>query len=269
MPKYTTEKDPEKSARAFGYELHCSPKDSMNLAYALRGMKVEPAKKYLEDIIAMKRALPTQYHKKKRPHKKGMGPGSYPKKAASYLLRVLENAENNAEYKGVWIRLVAALIDFVILDIIGTIIHYSVGHVVAIPSFILPIYGLVYFVGFWWWRGQTPGKMIIGARVVRTDGRPVGVDRAFLRYLFYLVPLFAPITFLANSVTIWLTYILPIVGLVVTGLTRQKRGIHDLIAGTCVINTRVRLPEPEEVEAVATAEPEQGDDSPPDTQGRG
>lgn len=100
MPKYTTEKDPEKSARAFGYELHCSPKDSMNIAHALRGMKVEPAKKYLEDIIAMKRALPTQYHKKKRPHKRGMGPGSYPKKAASYVLRVLENAENNAEYKG-------------------------------------------------------------------------------------------------------------------------------------------------------------------------
>jgi large subunit ribosomal protein L22 len=100
MPKYTTEKDPEKSARAFGYELHCSWKDSINLAHALRGMKVEPAKKYLEDIIAMKRALPTQYHKRKRAHKRGMGPGSYPKKAATYMLKVLENAENNAEYKG-------------------------------------------------------------------------------------------------------------------------------------------------------------------------
>jgi len=68
MPKYSAERDSEKSARAFGYELHCSPKDSMNLAHALRGMKVEPAKKYLEEIIAMKRALPTLYHKKKRPH---------------------------------------------------------------------------------------------------------------------------------------------------------------------------------------------------------
>jgi large subunit ribosomal protein L22 len=100
MPKYSTEKDPEKSARAFGYELHCSQKDSRNLAHALRGMKVEAAKKYLEEIIALKRPLPTIYHKKKRLHQKGIGPGSFPEKAARYILRVIENAENNAEYKG-------------------------------------------------------------------------------------------------------------------------------------------------------------------------
>jgi len=100
MPKYTTEKDPEKSARAFGFELHCSPKDSMNLAYALKGMTVEEAKKYLEDVIALKRAVPAVYHKKKRLHQKGIGPGSFPEKAARYMLKVLKNAENNAEYKG-------------------------------------------------------------------------------------------------------------------------------------------------------------------------
>ena len=100
MPKYSTDKDPEKSARAFGYELHCSQKDSMNLAHALRGMKIEEAKKYLEGIIALKRPLPAIYHKKKRLHQKGIGPGSFPEKAARYILRVIENAENNAEYKG-------------------------------------------------------------------------------------------------------------------------------------------------------------------------
>lgn len=100
MPKYSTEKDPEKSARAFGYELHCSQKDSMNLAHALRGMKIEDAKKYLEGIIALKRPLPAIYHKKKRLHQKGIGPGSFPEKAARYMLKIIENAENNAEYKG-------------------------------------------------------------------------------------------------------------------------------------------------------------------------
>src|SRR5512137_174442 len=100
MPKYSTEKDLEKSARAYGYELHCSQKDCMNIAYALRGMSVEAAKKYLEDVIAMKRALPAIYHKKKRLHQKGIGPGSFPEKAARYMLKVVENAENNAEYKG-------------------------------------------------------------------------------------------------------------------------------------------------------------------------
>jgi large subunit ribosomal protein L22 len=101
MPKYSAEKDPEKSARAFGYELHCSQKDSQNIARALRGMKIEAARKYLEEIVAMKRALPAVYHKKKRLHQKGIsGPGSFPEKAARYMLKVLENAENNAEYKG-------------------------------------------------------------------------------------------------------------------------------------------------------------------------
>jgi len=100
MPKYSINIDPDKSAKAYGYELHCSPKDSMNLAYALKGMKTEYAKKYLEEIVEMKRPLPAVFHKRKRAHQKGIGPGSYPQKAAKYMLKVLENAENNAEYKG-------------------------------------------------------------------------------------------------------------------------------------------------------------------------
>jgi len=100
MPKYSTEIDPEKSAKAYGYELHCSPKDSMNLAYALKGMKTEKAKKFLEEIIDLKRPLPAVFHNRKISHQKSIGPGSYPKKAAHYILKMIENAENNAEYKG-------------------------------------------------------------------------------------------------------------------------------------------------------------------------
>jgi len=100
MAKYSTKVDSEKTAKAYGFELHCSPKDSVNLAYALRGLKTEKAKKYLEDIIALKRPLPAVFHKQKVHHQKGIGPGSYPKKAAQYMLKILENAENNAEYKG-------------------------------------------------------------------------------------------------------------------------------------------------------------------------
>ena len=100
MRRYSVKIDPEKSAKAYGYELHCSPKDSINLAYALKGMKTEMAKKYLEDVIAAKRALPAIFHKQKIHHQKGIGPGSFPEKAARYMLKILENAENNAEYKG-------------------------------------------------------------------------------------------------------------------------------------------------------------------------
>jgi large subunit ribosomal protein L22 len=100
MPKYSIEVDQEKCAKAYGYELHCSPKDSMNLAYALKGMKTEKAKKFLGEIIDMKRPLSAIFHKRKRSHQKGIGIGSYPQKAAHHMLKIIENAENNAEYKG-------------------------------------------------------------------------------------------------------------------------------------------------------------------------
>jgi len=100
MPRYSTDVDPDKTAKAYGYELHCSLKDSMNLAHAIRGMKTEEAKNYLQEIIEMKQPLPAVFHKGKRAHQKGTGPGSYPQKAARYMLKTIENAENNAEYKG-------------------------------------------------------------------------------------------------------------------------------------------------------------------------
>jgi large subunit ribosomal protein L22 len=98
--RYSTDLDPEKTAKAYGYELHCSPKDSRNIARAIRGMKLESAKTYLQEIVDMKRALPAIYHKRKVAHRKGIGPGSYPEKAARYILKILKSAENNAEYKG-------------------------------------------------------------------------------------------------------------------------------------------------------------------------
>jgi len=100
MQKYSTDVDPDKTAKAYGYELHCSLKDSVNLAHAIREMKTEDAKKYLEEIISMKRPLPAVFHNGKIAHQKGIGPGSFPQKAARYILKTVINAENNAEYKG-------------------------------------------------------------------------------------------------------------------------------------------------------------------------
>ncbi len=89
------------------------------------------------------------------------------------------------QYRGVWPRLGGAVVDLVILTIIGVIISYTVGRAVGgLPNYSIPIYGLIYFVGFWSWRGQTPGKMLVGAKVVRRDGRPIDIGRAFVRYVF-------------------------------------------------------------------------------------
>jgi len=173
------------------------------------------------------------------------------------------------EYKGVWVRLLAGLIDFVVLSILAVIIRIivaRVGHVAAIPTYVVLVYGLIYFGGFWWWRGQTLGKMVIGAKVVRIDGRPIGAERAFLRFLLYQMPIYSPVVFVASRVTGWFTFILPIAGLAAIALIPRKRGIHDLIAGTCVINTRAPAPQPEEVEATVEVE---ADESGPGTSDEG
>ena len=82
MVQYSTDLDPDKTAKAYGFEMHCSPKDSKNIAQTLRGMELESAKTYLEDIIIQKRAQPAIFHKRKVAHKTGIGPGTYPQKAA-------------------------------------------------------------------------------------------------------------------------------------------------------------------------------------------
>jgi uncharacterized RDD family membrane protein YckC len=181
------------------------------------------------------------------------------------------------EYKGALIRLAAALIDFVLLTIVGWILRIIIGRVGGVqhmPEYVVLSYGLIYFGGFWWWRGKTPGKMVIGAKVVRTDGSPVGMERAFLRFLFYLVPIYGPIVFFTSLVSAWFTFALPIVGLLSIFFSRQRRGIHDLIAGTCVVNTRARATQPEEFETEVETEaeaaiPVEADESGPGTSDQG
>ena len=63
-------------------------------------MEVGKAKAYLEDVISMKKSVPFKRHNKKVGHRKGLkgwASGRYPVKAAEQILKVLENAEANAE----------------------------------------------------------------------------------------------------------------------------------------------------------------------------
>jgi uncharacterized RDD family membrane protein YckC len=81
---------------------------------------------------------------------------------------------------------------------------------------------LAYHVVYWGEGGQTPGKMLMGIRVVRTDGEAIGYGRAFLRWMAYCAAL------------------LPLgLGLVVSFLHPRRRGLHDLVAGTCVVRADV------------------------------
>ena len=162
------------------------------------------------------------------------------------------------EYKGVLIRFGGAIIDCIIVLVAGFIVGAIARQFVTeLPFWATLVYGLPYFVGLWSWRGQTPGMMLIGARVVRRDGSPVGLGWSALRYLLYLMPFFGPVVVLASLVSSWFMILLPLVTMVVMALTREKRGIHDLVAGTVVINTRPKVTEPMAPESAESEEPDE------------
>ena len=98
---YTIETDQEKTARSIGKELPISPKAAVEVCRAIRGLPVEKAKDFLEGVVAEKVAVPYKRFLYQIVHQKGgVGPGRFPKKAARYILNILNDAENNAEYKG-------------------------------------------------------------------------------------------------------------------------------------------------------------------------
>lgn len=101
MPEFGYSREiSEPCAKAYGKELRISPKDALEICRAIRGMKLAEAKKFLEEVKKRRRAVPYRKHKKKLAHKAGIGPGAYPVKAATEILKVLKNAEENAKYKG-------------------------------------------------------------------------------------------------------------------------------------------------------------------------
>ena len=135
-------------------------------------------------------------------------------------------------YAGFWIRLAAVIIDLIVTGIIliplwiwfsrGLVGPQSATYVLGYSIVVVPLVCLLvtflYHAGFWTWRGQTPGKMVAGIRVIRTNGDPLSFSRAALRYLGYILCCY----------TMYL-------GFVVVALHKQKRGLHDIIADTCVL----------------------------------
>jgi len=97
------ELDPEKTVRASGRELRVSPKHAREVCRTIRGMTLTQAKQYLKDVMDKKRAVPFRRFKKKLGHRHGLEKayaGKYPVKAAKHILKIVEGAEANAEYKG-------------------------------------------------------------------------------------------------------------------------------------------------------------------------
>ncbi|ACX72094.1 ribosomal protein L22 [Methanocaldococcus vulcanius M7] len=101
--KYKIQTNPEKTARAMGRNVPISRKHAREICRAINGMKLDEAIKFLEDVIEMKRPVLFKRHCKKVGHRKGkLGwhAGRYPIKASREILKILNYARANAEYKG-------------------------------------------------------------------------------------------------------------------------------------------------------------------------
>ena len=95
--------DPDRTALASGRNLRISYKHAVEICDAIRGMRLDQAMEFLEDVIAKRRAVPFRRFHGKVAHRRGLEgwpAGRYPVKAAKAILKVLENAQANAEYKG-------------------------------------------------------------------------------------------------------------------------------------------------------------------------
>ncbi|HEY3352534.1 MAG TPA: RDD family protein [Polyangia bacterium] len=87
-------------------------------------------------------------------------------------------------------------------------------------SVLLAILVFLYCFIFVGTRGQTPGKRLLGVRVVTWYGEPPSLARALLRTCGYL-----------------LSAALLSLGFIWIGFDREKRGLHDWIAGTYVVRS--------------------------------
>lgn len=82
------------------------------------------------------------------------------------------------------------------------------------------VLGLVYFLYFWSaaGNGQTLGMRVLNLQVVKTDGSPLPIQTAIIRYLGLIV-----------------SFVVIFIGVIWVAFDAEKQGWHDKIAGTYVV----------------------------------
>ena len=85
-------------AKGRGYQI--SPKHAFEVAAALKGRTLARGKSFLERVIDQTEAVPFKRYNHGVGHKKGVGPGAFPKKTSEAFLKLLNEVEANADFKG-------------------------------------------------------------------------------------------------------------------------------------------------------------------------
>jgi uncharacterized RDD family membrane protein YckC len=175
----------------------------------------------------------------------------------------------NFEYGGFWRRVGASVLDSLIeaplVILLFVLFNYTRN---AYLYYALPSVAFNLFFNIWLVRrfGGTPGKRILNMRIAMTDGSPVTVRAATLRFLPMLVlallsltamiqttyslgPGFESLSYVGklgemgklapawNNFVTGFMYIWWIASAITLAANRRKRTIHDFIAGTIVLRT--------------------------------
>jgi uncharacterized RDD family membrane protein YckC len=147
--------------------------------------------------------------------------------------RRLQRWRLEGSYAGGGSRLIGYVIDTIIVTtsfaVGAAVVEYIVSTVFPveldlndnapwIAAIALGVWSFVYFAYSLATTGRTVGKAIVGTRVFRADGGDLGAGRAVVRVL-------------AMS----LSFALLCVGFMFILVRKDRRALHDLIAGTCEV----------------------------------
>ncbi|MGO4890672.1 RDD family protein [Anaerobacillus sp. MEB173] len=131
---------------------------------------------------------------------------------------------------GFWIRVLANILDTIVIMVPLTVISFMItgtweGDIYT--SFLSILYYLIIPVV---WFGYTVGKRIVGVRIVKVNGEKLGFGAMLMRVF---------VASLVYGITLGIALI---VSAFMVGLRKDKRSIHDLIAGTYVTYERPERP---------------------------
>jgi len=90
-------------ARGRVNEAPISPKHAIEIAGFIKGMNLDDAASYLNDVVALKKPIPFKRFNRNVPHRKGLvgwDAGRFPKKASQVYIRLINSVRKNAEYDG-------------------------------------------------------------------------------------------------------------------------------------------------------------------------
>jgi len=130
-------------------------------------------------------------------------------------------------YKGVWPRLVAAIIDSILYFVLSYVVAIQTGNTTSdgfqltgAPAYITMAAWAAYFILFEAYLGGTVGKLILGMRVVNANGGRPGLVPSLVRNILRVID-FLPAFY--------------ILGIILVGTSKEKQRLGDRVASTYVV----------------------------------